>query len=948
MNKIDYKHLYFEYVEKTKRLESDNRLLSSRLDYLVDKYSVDIADLDKEIKAKLLNNKYNNIDANTTLVTKSSPLIDKVNLYLTIFQGREDVCAVRWKNLNTGKSGYSPFCKNEWKYGVCKKGKGVKCFECSNQNFYKLDADTLKMHFLGEKVLGIYPINKNGLCKFIAIDLDGNIWKDEAKVILNTFNYYNISAYLERSRSGNGGHIWIFFDDWIEASKARAFVFIMLDKAMESSSIITFKSYDRLLPNQDIVSKNGFGNLLALPLQRDAAISGNTLFIDDNYLPFQDQWLFFQSIRKLSKEFVESFIKQYGKDKPFSNNKKNISINDFFEPVDIQLGKGVTVSKKGISAKGIAFLRRMASYHNPEFYSKQSMGMSTYKTPKIISIYEEDENNIILPKVLFEKLKSVFDELEVKYNVLFQESLGKFIDVEFNGALTEEQEIASRSMLSYNNGVLCAVPGFGKTVVASYLISELKCSTIILVHTKELAIQWIDRLMNFLNINYESVKIGKKKKEFLIGKFGASEHKLTGKIDVVIMQSLFEKDRTIKSFLDNYGLTIIDECHHVPSKTFRLIMKSVKSKYIYGLTGTSIRKDGHHPIINMYCGDTRYKKTIKDIKRDTTYNKVLVPRFTSSRLPIHFENKKVEFQKVNTYICEDESRNKMIANDVFLLLKQKRKILILTDRVSHLFKLEDLLKYKCDTIVLHGSLKSSDRKKSLEKIKAFENTKNSVIIATGKLVGEGFDLPCLDTLVLASPISWKGRILQYAGRIHRQYKGKTELRIVDYVDVHIKVLEKMYFKRLKVYNNMGYSIFNEAAEIKSGDRIFFDDEYMDLILNDIENSDKTIVISSSFIKKKVFNCFKNPIYEAFKRGVKIVLILKDVSDLDIKYKNHFEKMVAEIELNGINILYIKNNEYNFMIIDDKLVWIGDTRTVVIRTFSCDLVNELNAFIHSKY
>ncbi len=920
MKEFDYKLLYYEHLEKIKNLESDNKLLSSRLNFLIDKYSISIENIDKEIRKQALKDEYNNINYNEILVTKSSSLSEKINLYLSLFQGREDVCAVRWESSNTGKSGYSPFCKNEWKYGLCGKGKGVKCFDCNNQDFYKLDFDTLKMHFLGKKVLGIYPINQHNLCKFIVIDLDGNNWRNEAEIILNTFTKYNISAYLERSRSGNGAHIWLFFEDWVEASKARKLIFIILDKAMESSSVITFKSYDRLLPNQDLVSKNGFGNLIALPLQREAAFLGNTLFLNDDYLPYEDQWLFFQSVKKLNRDFIESFINEHGKGNPFSNDNYDgykVSENDFTETLELQLARGVIISKSGLSSKGIVFLRRLASYHNPEFYSKQAMGMSTFKTPKVISVYEENEDVIILPKALFDKLKQIFDELKVKYIVSFQESSGKFIDVEFNGHLSEEQEIASRNILSNTNGVLCAVPGFGKTVVASYVISMLKCSTIIMVHTKELAIQWIDRLLNFLDINYEAVQIGKRRKEIFIGKYGAGENKLTGKIDVVIMQSLFEKDKSIKDFVDDYGLVIVDECHHVPSKFFRLIMQRIQSKYIYGLTATPIRKDGHHPIINMYCGDIRYKKTIKDIKKDSTYSKILVPRFTPCRSPIHFENKNNIFQQINTYICEDDFRNNMIADDVLLLLKQKRKILILTDRVSHLIQLESLLKEKCDAIILHGRLKSKERKSTLKKINAFENTHNSVLIATGKLIGEGFDLPCLDTLILASPISWKGRILQYAGRIHRNYEGKTEVKIIDYVDVHIKVLERMYFKRLKVYHSMGYSIIHESPNLEAGDRVFFHNEYLDVMLNDINNCSKSLVISSSFIKK-------------------------------MKYRDYIEKIFIEIEKNGINIIKVKNNEYNFMIIDDKLVWLGDRRTVVIRSFSYELVNELNAVFHSKY
>ncbi len=941
----DFEILYLQNIDKLKKCQVENEILKDKIDFLLDKFSFTVEELEEEIYLKNLSDtQFSRMDEIHKTVNRFSPTIDKINLFLSIFEGRDDVCAVRWESVKSGKTGYSPYCKNEWDYNLCEKIKGLKCSDCKNQNFHILDDSTVNLHFRGKKVIGIYPIRNGNLCKFIVIDLDDENYLEEAKIILKTFKRYFVSAYLERSRSGNGAHIWIFFQKWIDAGKARKFITLILEKAMEESDLVTFSSYDRLLPNQDFVKGRGFGNLIALPLQGNAVKKSNTVFLDENFRPYLDQWEVLKSIKRVNEGFIDKFIEKYGKSIFDIKLEKSVSKNDFKTCLKIKISDGIYISKEAVSSKAILFFRRLASYYNPEFFSKQAIGMSTFKTPKVMVLYEEDEENIILPKALFEKLSMTLEKLGIEYSLYYDESSGAFIDVFFSGKLREEQKLAFDNLIAYKNGILCAIPGFGKTVVAARLICEIKRSTLILVHTKELAKQWRERLFEFIDIRYDAIEVGKRKKSVFIGGIGAKGKALTSKIDILTMQSMFEKDKSVKDIVDNYGLIIVDECHHISSSTFRKIMRRVKSEYIYGLTATLHRKDGHHPIIKMYCGDIRYEKTVKDIRKNSKYQKNIIPRFTPCRKPAHMLGEKFSFQKISSFICENDLRNNMIVDDIRKLMTEGRKIMVLTDRISHLDKLVELLNDEFNLIALHGSLIYKERKESLDKINKLDKNSEVLILSIGKLVGEGFDVPLLDTLILASPISWKGRIIQYVGRLHRISENKSELRLIDYVDIHFPMLERMYFKRLKTYKSMGYSLINEIYDVKLGDRVFFDNAYLDFLLDDIENCVKSLVISIPFIKKKIFDKFKGKIFDAYKRGVNVIIAIKPIYEYPEKYRKYMQNLTKVLEDEGLTILNKESNEYKFAIIDDKLVWIGESKSAVMRVFSDELVNGLNAVL----
>ncbi len=893
---------------------------------------------------------------NYKLVNENSPNWAKVELYLSLFQGRKDVCAKYWQSKTTEKYGYSPYCINEWKLGICGKKQRVKCSKCENQNFVALDSDSVREHFYGKELLGLYPIGKDDKCKLIVMDFDKRQWKEEVLTIRETCFKHKIPSYVERSKSGNGAHIWFFFEEWISASKARKFANVIVDKAMESEAMITFEAYDRLIPSQDFLIKDGFGNQIALPIQGKARENGNSLFIDETFNVIEDQWKYLASIELINESFVKDFIKSNtikadSTDDSIYQNIK-VGIEDFPKKVKISISSGISIQKAGFSAKGLVYLRRKAAYNNPEFFSKQAMRISTYKTPRMTIVYEENEKNITLPIGLYESFIEELNKLNVKYELNFDQIEGSDIDVSFLGTLREEQNLAFSELISHNTGVLSATTGFGKTVIGAKMICERKCSTLILVHTKELALQWIDRLEEFIDIKYtipeDSSKRGRKKARRLIGQLGGGKKELTGKIDVALMQSMFE-NKNVKDIIDDYGMVIVDECHHVSSKSFSKIMRRTKAKYIYGLTATPIRKDGHHPIIFMYCGPIRYKVDPKKQAQKRSFKHYIIPRFTSCRKPLYQDEADWSITDIMKHLCESPSRNNLIVSDIDKIIAEGRNPIVITERTTHISILKSLMKDKnYEVIELSGNLKVKERKQALERIRTVSEKDKTVIIATGKLIGEGFDLARLDTLVMAMPISWKGRVTQYAGRLHREFEGKKEVQIYDYIDVHISMAEKMYSKRLSTYKSVGYKIKAQGIESNLGDGIFNGHNYFENFLKDINKCKDSIVISCPYLQKKRYEQIKNELFQKYSGSVRIIICIKDIEEYSERDKFFIHKATSEMINGGIDVVQISGNQHKFAVLDNEVVWYGGINLMgsnriedsIIRIESSELGNEL--------
>lgn len=915
---------YSELLEKYKLLQRENDVLRTeiaKLNAKLIKYSP-AENCAEKIYEAIINYEDNDV----SLITNISSPQEKIDLFLTLFRGRENVCARRWKN----KPGYSPFCFNDFKTAICNKPR-IKCTECKNSRFAPLNSEQLKKHLMGEEVLGLYPMTEKDTCYLLVIDLDEARWQDDSNVIRNVCIENKIPVYVERSRSGQGSHMWFFFDAEIKASIARKFGMTILNLAMQECGEIKFDSYDRLFPSQDFLQKDGFGNLIALPLQKEARVKNNSVFVDENFNAFKDQWVYLSQIQKLSEEFVLNFIKKHkvsegDKENKFiehMNNKEEIQVEkvDFPEKIIINRCNGITICKEGISPKGLFALHKMASYLNPEFYTKQAMRQSTYKIPRITVMYEESDSDITIPRGLETILINLLSECAINYSIIDNRIDGRKINVSFKGELNEKQQLAFEAMNKFDNGVLSATTGFGKTVIGARIIAEKKTSTLILVHTKELAAQWKERLEQFLEID-EEIKV-KKKNATIIGQLGGGKNSINGIVDIAIMQSMFEKDKSIKSLINRYGLILVDECHHISAANFNRILSYASAKYVYGLTATPIRKDGHHPIIFMQCGPIRYKVDAEQEAKQRNFDHFVMPRFTSARMPINKEEKEWYITEIYQYICESNYRNALIVKDIEEAINLGKNPLVLTERTSHIDILVKMLNGKdFQVIVLSGELTAKKRKEALDKIKTLKNGDRYVIVATGKLIGEGFDEARLDTLFMAMPIAWKGTIAQYAGRLHRNYEGKNEVIIYDYVDVHIPVLERMYHKRLTAYRSVGYSIKTNIMNSDVEGGIYDDSDYFEHVLKDIAGAKKNILISSPFLQKKKINAVKETLIEKYKSGISITLCIKEVSEYSDKQQSYIAEFIEEMQNQGITVVQIDHNRYRFMIVDYKIVWYG--------------------------
>lgn len=944
---------YNEAIRYISLLEKENEELKIELAKnesirIPENYEIEKANKDAEVLKEDSENYY--------LVDDSSSNREKLKVYLSLFKGREDVCAKRWVSRKTGSTGYSPFCQNEWVEGVCGKKNKVKCTKCQNQNFYKYDEDVLRKHLRGEEVLGLYPLDKDDMCYLIVMDFDKGKWQDEIKIVSEVCDEANIPYYIERSRSGEGGHIWFFFRERIKASKARKFASVILDKAMEKDSHISFDSYDRLIPSQDFMNKDGFGNLIALPFQKFPREKGNSVFVDEKFDMIDDQWALLSIIRKIHESEIEQYISLNSKKvntEESMSRAVDVSKLDFPEELTIVLRNGIVIKKKGLSSKGIVFFRRMASYLNPEFYSKQAMRMSTYNTPRMTVVYEENESLLILPIGLMSKIIDQLAELKIPVNIIDEQESDVSIDVNFNGKLREEQKVAFENLVKYDNGVLSATTGFGKTVLGACLIAEKITSTLIIVHTKELALQWMDRLEEFLDIKYEVepqfTKTGRIKKTKLIGQLGGGKKQLTGKIDIALVQSLINTDKTVKKLVNDYGMVIVDECHHAASPQYRQVLSQLRCKFIYGLTATPIRKDGHYRIIFMYCGPIRYKVDAKKKALERNFEHYVVPRFTSCRKPLYQEEKDWHISDQMKHVCENNVRNNLIVSDVDRVIEDGRNPIILTERSSHIEIIKSLMIDKpYEVIELSGRLKTKDRKIALQRIRNKAKDEKVVIIATGKLVGEGFDVPWLDTLFLGMPIAWKGTIAQYAGRLHREAEGKNEVCVYDYVDVHMSRMANMYSKRLSAYKNVGYKIKVSGINKNSGDEIYSGDNYFKDFTSDIRESSKSIILSVPFIQKRKYESIKEILFSKFNEGVRVVICIKEIEEYKEKTKVNMHRIFSELENNGIDVYQVQGLNYKFAIFDDEVVWYGGvsllagnrTEDSVIRIRSGALSDEL--------
>ena len=753
----------------------------------------------------------------------------KIALFRSLFRGRQDVYPRRFESRKTGRSGWAPACANEWVRGVCEKPR-MKCAECPNRRFLPVTEDASRWHLSGADaegqpfVAGVYPLLQDETSFFLALDFDKAGWRDDAAAFLEACRHLNLPAALERSRSGRGAHVWLFFEDAIPAALARRLGSHVLTETMEERPDIGLDSYDRLFPTQDTMPHGGFGNLIALPLQRAARKQDNTVFLDSAFHPWTDQWAFLASVRKIARSQVEQIVENAerrgrilgvrlppqddGEPEPWAlppsrHRRDEPIIGELPSTVEIVLGNEIYIAKQDLHPGLRNRLLRLAAFQNPEFYRAQAMRLSTYNKPRIVACAEDLAHHIGLPRGCLDDVRKTLTDLGIRMAIRDERRDSDRLEVKFQGELRHEQKAAAEAMLRHDTGVLAATTAFGKTVIAAWLIAGRGMNTLVLVHRRQLLDQWVERLSTFLDMPAKS-----------IGRIGGGRSRPTGKIDVAIIQSLVRK-RVVDDRVAGYGHLIIDECHHLPAHSFELVARQAKARFVIGLSATVARKDGHDPIIFMQCGPVRYQVNARAQAASRPFDHFVLVQptaFQPSRGPE--PDKRVEFQTLYQELVDDQARTRRICEDVVDSVRNGRSPLILRERNEHVDRFEHELASRVDhVLVLRAGMGKKQRKEVNERLAVIPRNEERIVLATGKYVGEGFDDPRLDTLFLTLPVSWRGTVSQYAGRLHRLYDGKREVRIYDYADLNVPMLARMFDRRCRGYEAIGYTILLPASAV---------------------------------------------------------------------------------------------------------------------------------------
>ena len=880
-------------------------------------------------------------DQTRKTVTRFSSPEEKISLFRSLFIGREDVFARRWVQRKTGKSGYQPVCQNEWTE-LCDK-KTNKCAVCPNRDLLPLTNADVFHHLAGKDadgrdVIGIYPLLPDDTCRFLCIDFDELSYREDALAFADVCKGWSIPISVERSRSGNGAHVWMFFSEPIAAVSARKLGTLILTKAMENRSDLSFGSYDRLFPNQDTMPKGGFGNLVALPLQGQARRNENSVFVDSDFIPYPDQWAYLSDIERISGQDVDRILTQYGTgnecgelvhesdEKPWETKKPtSLTGNDIPNNLSIVRANQLYVPRAHLTSRAENAIKRLAEFSNLDYYRAQAMRLPIYNKPRVISCADLTDDYLVLPRGCEKALTRLLDLANVQYVWEDHTNAGTAVNVEFNGTLREEQQIAADTMLLHENGVLAVPTAFGKTVIAAYMIAQHKVNTLVLVHTQALLLQWQKALEQFLLLDVKppEQKHGRGRKRLWspVGTLGSNRDDLHGMVDVAILQSCLDGE-SVKALVRDYGMVIVDECHHVSAVSFERVLKQVCAQYVYGLTATPTRQDGQHPIIFMQCGPIRYQVSAKAQAEKRPFEHTLLPRFTEYRSAS--DRTITQYYKALT---ENAARNKLIVEDVTAALREGRTPIVLTERREHVSLLCNALKPHCDNVIaLVGKVSVKERRETMDRLSSIPADEPLVVVATGKYVGEGFDCPRLDTLFLTLPIAWKGTIAQYAGRLHRDCKGKKEVRIYDYVDLHVSVLERMYQKRLKGYAAIGYRAQMHDSVPDESNLIYDGQSYDPIFRSDISVVKTELWIASPTLKQNRIRQLMPILSQLIANGVAITVFAR-MPDVAEKEHTALTESISYLRSYGIQVKTRDNLILRCAVIDSEVVWYGSANVL---------------------
>ncbi len=971
-----YSDLINSLQSRIHALEDENRLLKERLDEAGVSYA-DIVSGDAEGVVELY-------DPDQGARIKKFDVTDKIasDFFMMFCRGRKDLYDLRYTNPKTGKNGYYTQCFNRWDRGChIQKKDGVRCKDCELRAYKPVTLPLIKAHMNGtdpngNDVVAIYPMLENNLCQLLVFDFDNHAkgaeqedyaniddrWKEEINALRRICKNLDVDAVVERSRSGRGAHLWIFFKEMIPARLARKFGFALLEKGAESVNLKSFKYYDRMIPTQDALPEGGLGNVIALPLQGMALKSGNSAFVDENWNAYEDQLKVLAGTRRLTRQEIEDYLSLWystgftsednGTDAPWDKNSE-IEAGGVKGVVRIVLADRIYIDSSGMSNKTKRQLRRMATFSNKQYFQNQAMDMPNYDESRFIYLGSDEGKYIVLPRGLREDILKKFDNAGIRYKIEDKRTQGRELNISFKGELRESQIPAAETMLENETGILHAATAFGKTVVCCDMIARRGISTLILVDRADLMNQWIKRLDEFLDIDEElpeyQTKTGRtRKRKSLIGNLQGAHDTLTGIVDVAMIRSLKKKDG-FHPMLKEYAQVYFDECHHAASESAIEVLQEINAKYVYGVTATPKRGDGKEKINEFLLGPIRYRFTAKDRAEEQNIDHLVYPRFTRTVKPHHL-SKTPYGNDAYELIRNNDVRDEQIIRDVADCVQAGRTPVVLTKYVDHANKLSERLKKYADRLILlTGANGTKVRRAQVKELNEVDDSDSLILVGTGSLLGEGFDFPRLDTLFMATPVSGENVVEQYVGRLNRDYDGKENVIVYDYVDSHIPKFDKMYAARLKAYKKIGYEIcVNMDGEKQKANAIYDIENYAETYWKDLEEANSAVVVSSPRLNNQKVDRIINMLGKRRELGVKVTIVTWHPDAYKYGKDDVRMELMERLRKAGFEIRLVEESCEHYAVIDNEIVWYGsvnllskeDAEDNLMRVCSKDIAAEL--------
>ena len=957
-------------------LEDENRLLKERLEEAGVSYA-NIVSGDAEGVVELY-------DPDQGARIKKFDVTDKIasDFFMMFCRGRKDVYDLRYTNPKTGKNGYYSQCFNRWDRGChIQKKDGVRCKDCELRAYKPVTLPLIKAHMNGtdpngNDVVAIYPMLENNLCQLLVFDFDNHAkgaeqedyaniddgWKEEINALRRICKNLDVDAVVERSRSGRGAHLWIFFKEMVPARLARRFGFALLEKGAESVNLKSFKYYDRMIPTQDALPEGGLGNVIALPLQGMALKSGNSAFIDENWNAYEDQLNVLAGTRRLTRQGIEDYLSLWystgstsednGTDAPWDKNSE-IEAGSVKGVVRIVLADRIYIDSTGMSNKTKRQLRRMATFSNKQYFQNQAMDMPNYDESRFIYLGSDEGKYIVLPRGLREEILKKFDNAGISYKIEDKRTKGQELNISFRGELRESQIPAVETMLENETGILHAATAFGKTVVCCDMIARRGINTLILVDRADLMNQWIKRLEEFLDIDEElpeyQTKTGRtRKRKSLIGNLQGAHDTLTGIVDVAMIRSLKKKDG-FHPKLKEYAQVYFDECHHAASDSAIEVLQEINAKYVYGVTATPKRGDGKEKINEFLLGPIRYRFTAKDRAEEQNINHLVYPRFTRTVKPHHL-SKTPYGNDAYELIRNNDVRDEQIIRDVADCVQAGRTPVVLTKFVDHAKELAERLKIYADRLILlTGANGTKARRIQVEELNKVDDSDSLILVGTGSLLGEGFDFPRLDTLFMATPVSGENVVEQYVGRLNRDYDGKENVIVYDYVDSHIPKFDKMYSARMKAYKKIGYELcVNMDGEKQKANAIYDIENYAETYWKDLEEANSAVVVSSPRLNNQKVDRIIKILGKRRELGVKVTIVTWHPDAYKYGKDDVRMELMERLRKAGFEIRLVEETCEHYAVIDNEIVWYGsvnllskeDAEDNLMRVCSKDIAAEL--------